>query len=127
VRDGGRVLRLERRRGSVATARHWARDLASGRGLDGDGVSTVELLTSELVANAIRHGSSPVITVRAIVRRAELVLAVTDGDDALPVVRTTGPEVPGGHGMRLVERLASRWGVRHEPGNGKTVWFAVPR
>ena len=124
--NGSVLLRIESRRGSVPKARHWVNDQTRTLGMSPGSVATVELLTSELVTNAVRHGSSEAITVRVESTRTTCTVAVTDAGDALPVVRSSGPHVPGGHGMRLVERLAARWGVRPERGGGKTVWFTVP-
>ncbi|MCU1431217.1 MAG: putative anti-sigma regulatory factor, serine/threonine protein kinase, partial [Actinotalea sp.] len=66
------------------------------------------------------------ISVRVSADRRQVTVSVTDTSTDLPVVRSTGPDVPGGHGMRLVDRLASRWGVDVHPTGGKTVWFSVP-
>ena len=119
-------LRIEARRGSIRDARHWTRARSTELGLPPSVVSVVELLTSELVANAVVHGSGEPIFVRVTNNRARVTILVTDTSADLPVVRTTGPEIPGGQGMRLVERLAERWGVDVDPAGGKTVWFTVP-
>ena len=43
------------------------------------------------------------------------------GPGALPVMREAG-DAGGGHGLRLVDALADRWGVEH----GSTiVWFEL--
>jgi anti-sigma regulatory factor (Ser/Thr protein kinase) len=88
-------------------------------------VPVVELLTSELVANAVLHGASSQVHVHAGLADGFFAVAVTDACDDLPVRRTTGPEVPGGHGIRLVERLAASSGVDTHEGGGTTVWFSV--
>jgi anti-sigma regulatory factor (Ser/Thr protein kinase) len=85
----------------------------------------IELLTSELVANAVVHGGGPTVTIAAGRDGDHFRVAVTDSSDELPVVRTSAPDVPGGHGMRLVDRLAESWGVDRGPDGGKTVWFRV--
>jgi anti-sigma regulatory factor (Ser/Thr protein kinase) len=87
----------------------------------------VELLTSELVSNAVIHGGGAAVVVRAVLDGDFFVVAVSDTGDALPVMRSTGPEVPGGQGMRLVDRLAAAWGVDPSDDGGKTVWFRVSR
>lgn len=117
--------RLPARRGAVRAARHWATARAAELGVRGDAIRVVELLTSELVANAILHAMAEEIEVSAVLRDGHFTVGVTDAGAGMPVVRTTGPEVPGGQGLRLVERLADRSGVdRHEPA-GKTVWFSI--
>lgn len=117
-------LRIDTRRASVHIARHWVKDHAHERGLSREIVEVAELLTSELVANAVLHGEGE-ICIDLHIDDVELTVAVTDDGDGLPIMRTTGPEVPGGHGVRIVERLATRWGVQPHDVGGKTVWFAV--
>ncbi|WP_199421768.1 ATP-binding protein [Actinotalea solisilvae] len=115
---------LDGRPSSIRTARQWAvkhaRDAEASPGV----VKVVELLTSELAANALAHGRAEPVLVRVGVIGDQYVVRVTDEGDTLPVVRDDGPRVPGGQGLRLVERLASDWGVDVHP-RGKTVWFAV--
>lgn len=120
------LLRIEARRGSIPKARHWVVDAIGRLDVSPGTVATIELLTSEVVTNAVRHGSGGTITVEVDARRGACRVSVTDTGHDLPVVRSTGPQVPGGHGMRLVERLAATWGVAPVRGGGKTVWFSVP-
>ncbi|MCU1431679.1 MAG: putative anti-sigma regulatory factor, serine/threonine protein kinase, partial [Actinotalea sp.] len=94
-------LRIEARRGSIRDARHWTRARSRELGLPPSVVSVIELLTSELVANAVLHGSGQPISVRVSADRRQVTVSVTDTSTDLPVVRSTGPDVPGGHGMRL--------------------------
>lgn len=118
-------LRLAAQRVSVARARHWVTDRARDESLGEHQVQVVELLTSELVANAVRHGpAGGGVTVRTACADHEFMVLVLDESPEPPVVRHTAPDVPGGQGMRLVDRLASAWGVVVRP-PGKTVWFQV--
>lgn len=118
-------LRLEARRTAVGAARHWVVGRARADGVPGPVVEVVELLTSELVANAVVHGPPDGrITVRASAGGGRFTVSVTDESTDTPVPRRTAPEVPGGHGLRLVERLADGWGIDLHSG-GKSVWFAV--
>ena len=96
-------LRLEPGRGSLPAARAWVVARAREQGLAPRTVQVVELLSSELMANAVIHAGGTQIVVRAGIADDCFAVAVTDGSDAWPVLRSTGPEVPGGHGMRLVE------------------------
>lgn len=118
-------LQIPARRGAVPAARHWVTDVAARAGLDEELVAVVNLLTSELVANAVLHGAGPHVDIRVDVADGVFRLAVSDTGEQMPVVRTTGPEVPGGQGMRLVDMLATSWGVDPDPGSGKTVWFTL--
>jgi anti-sigma regulatory factor (Ser/Thr protein kinase) len=120
-------LQMSAGRGAVPAARAWVRGQAADHGLSRAVAQVVELLTSELVANAVVHTAGPHVLVRAGMDGEFFVVEVTDGSDDLPVVRSTGPEVPGGQGMRLVDRLADSWGVDPGVDGGKTVWFRIPR
>ncbi|WP_432571715.1 ATP-binding protein [Kineococcus sp. SYSU DK005] len=127
---------LAPRLSSVPAARHWvaaAYARLTARGCCSPGVRTglLELLTTEVVANAVLHGAGEV-AVELSCEADALRVAVSDTGAGVPVVRRAGPSVVGGQGMALVDTLAARWGVRAgtgaEPdrGTGKTVWFELP-
>ncbi|MCX5269394.1 ATP-binding protein [Streptomyces sp. NBC_00199] len=108
---------------SIAAARHWARDCLEGFGgpLRRHAViQTAELLVSELMTNAIRHGAGPPL-IRLTWTSQLLRIAVSDDSNRWPCMRATRNTEPGGFGMQLLERLALRWGVTPEH-PGKTVW-----
>lgn len=86
---------------------------------------SVELLVSELVTNAVVHASSaPRVEVH--VSTASVRVAVHDDDATMPRPRTPDPAKPGGRGLHILDRLASRWGA--EPrADGKVVWFEIDR
>jgi anti-sigma regulatory factor (Ser/Thr protein kinase) len=109
---------------SVGAARRFVRDVLMSRQIDDGVVNTVELLTSEVVTNAIVHG------------RSGPQLVVEIGDDVVRVaVRDLSPQEPvrrlgrlddiSGRGVIIVEKLASAWGVELVRGGGKQVWFEV--
>ncbi|WP_371673797.1 ATP-binding protein [Streptomyces sp. NBC_00289] len=108
---------------SIAAARDWARACV----YDFDGplrqhrfMETAELLVSELVTNAIRHGTgSPVL--RLTWNGRTLRIAVSDLSARRPRPRTADSAEPGGFGVRIVEQLTQRWGVTPHHA-GKTVW-----
>lgn len=85
-----------------------------------------ELLVSELVSNAVRHGGGHV-QLRVLVNERDLTVSVYDDGDGEPVVsqRFLGPEVASGRGLQLVEKLADGWGVFPAEGGGKTVWILL--
>lgn len=98
---------------------------ALGDGFPRETAELAELLTSELVTNAIRHGSG---SVTLIVNCSEGVLAisVSDADPSMPFVQPDEPLALGGRGVRMVQRLAQDWGVSpRENGPGKVVWFRL--
>lgn len=113
------VLRVPAHPGSVRIAREALRSLT---GVVGDAViARAELVVSELVTNAIRHGSD---------RDDDVVLRLTvDGTGIIGAVSDHGPSfepprdwpelsTPGGFGLHIVAELATAWSVdRSEAGN----------
>ena len=96
-----------------------ARRLLATAGLDSEVEHTAMLLVSELVTNSLAHAPG----VKGIALRAELA-----PDYARIEVRDTGPgfdanQVSWGFGLRLLDKLAERWGV--EQGSVGIVWFEV--
>ncbi|MEW1660074.1 SpoIIE family protein phosphatase [Streptomyces sp. NPDC093707] len=106
---------------SVARARELARDQLTDWGLAAL-VDTTELLVSELVTNALRHGHGE-IRLRLLLDRT-LVCEVWDADLAQPRRRRARDTDEGGRGLQLVGLLSERWGSRRTP-RGKTVWFEL--
>jgi anti-sigma regulatory factor (Ser/Thr protein kinase) len=88
-----------------------------------DGAEVVELLTSELVTNAVLHARTS-ITLRVRRNGSAVRVEVVDTSPALPTARLYSEDAVTGRGLQLVESLARAWGV--EPGQGtKTLWFEV--
>jgi len=106
---------------SVAKAREAACGWLLERGLD-ELVDTSELLVSELVTNALRHGRGE-IRLR-LLRDRTMVCEVWDDGYAQPRQRRAQETDEGGRGLQLVSLLAERWGSRRTP-NGKIVWFEL--
>jgi anti-sigma regulatory factor (Ser/Thr protein kinase) len=109
---------------SVGAARRFVRDVLMSRQVAMAVVETVELLTSELVTNAILHGrSGPHLAVEIggdVIR-----VAVDDISPDLPVRRRGRLDDVSGRGVMIVEELASAWGVERDGNGGKRVWFEV--
>jgi anti-sigma regulatory factor (Ser/Thr protein kinase) len=87
------------------------------------------LLTSEIVTNAIQHTKSGVdggtVTIVVIgVSRGVLVEIIDDGSAGTPVVKGDLYAAEG-HGLFLVQNLASQWGYLRDSA-GTTVWFHLP-
>ncbi len=97
---------------------------AAGVGL-GEGVAfTTELITSELVTNAIRYGADPVV-LQLIRDTSSLICEVSDGSSTAPHLRRARTYDEGGRGLLLVASLTQRWGTRYGD-SGKTIWAEQP-
>lgn len=90
---------------------------------DPDAIDVVELLTSELVTNAVEHAGSPA-RVAAAVLGARIRVSVSDDDPTPLQVATPAAGAEGGRGLALVEALSLSWGIDVTP-SGKTVWFEI--
>lgn len=89
---------------------------------------TAELLTSELVTNALQHtAGGAVLTATLSEGCPRLRVEVHDSLARRPRFRTTetgGDYATSGRGLMLVQALADAWGVRAGDG-GKVVWFEL--
>ncbi|MFJ4948478.1 ATP-binding protein [Streptomyces sp. NPDC088760] len=107
---------------AVSQAREWTARQLTLWGLD-DLLFTTELIVSELVTNAIRHGRPPAEL--RLIRHNVLICEVTDSSSTHPRLRRARITDEGGRGLFLVARLAERWGCRHGQ-NHKTIWYEQP-
>lgn len=115
------TLRLALPPGAQASGR--ARAALTSAGLAEELEHPVTLLASELVANSVKHagsGKHQRIVLLAELRPDFVRVEVYDGGQGFdPELRYTS----GGFGLRLVDKLASRWGTNFE--HGCMVWFEV--
>ena len=81
------------------------------------------LLTSELIANAIRHAPPP-LCLEVTVDTTKIRIDVHDSHPVAPALTRPDFNSSGGRGVWLVDTIASRWGYRPEP-PGKVVWFEM--
>lgn len=114
---------------SDLTAARLAREhvVDSCRGMSTEKVDVARLLVSELVANAVLHGSGIVLLVVARDGEGGVRVYVDDENPDPPVVVEPRSLMEHGAGMRLVATLADNWGVvpRGDGQPGKRVWFAL--
>ena len=111
---------------SVAAARGHVRDLLGDDG-DADFLQRVELVVSELVTNAVRHGPGDQPITLRLELTPELGVAgeVEDqGDGVVEIRQQDLGTVVGGLGLPIVDQLTSDWGVY--PGSTH-VWFRIDR
>ncbi|MCX4647611.1 SpoIIE family protein phosphatase [Streptomyces sp. NBC_01446] len=109
---------LPNERAAVRTARHLAARQLSEWGM-GHLMTTVELIVSELVTNAIRHGRGP-IRLR-LIQHQVLTCEVSDTSTSHPRPQHPRTLDENGRGLFLIARLSRRWGSRCA-GDGKIVW-----
>jgi anti-sigma regulatory factor (Ser/Thr protein kinase) len=108
---------------SVARARAFVLDVTQRGRFTGD-LGAVQLLTSELVSNAILHVGAPF----------EMVVDSSGGSVRVDVIDARGEDVPrlqdpdphdiGGRGLKMVDQVATNWGVLEGPEDRRTVWFS---
>jgi anti-sigma regulatory factor (Ser/Thr protein kinase) len=117
---------------AVTSARLHARRVICEWGLAAIG-GDAELIVSELVTNAITHGTrwsgtadAPPIRLRLTRRSRGVYIEVWDACDEMPQVRCDplGEEI-GGRGLILVAAIAIRWGAYRAKGGGKCVFAVV--
>lgn len=109
---------------SVPVGRRFTRHvLHSWRLSDLAEAGDAELMTSELLGNAVRHGEDD-ITVLLGYDGTRVRVAVGDGSRLLPQSRQAGPEDVSGRGLVIVEALAAEFGVSPTVG-GKRVWAEI--
>ncbi|MEV7284045.1 ATP-binding protein [Streptomyces sp. NPDC093252] len=85
-------------------------------------IDPAEVLTTELITNALRHGTGPEIRFRMRVRDDRLVIAVRDGSPTAPTLRHASPDDEHGRGLFLVAALADDWGVSPD---STTTWCVL--
>ena len=92
-------------------------------------VCDVALVISELFSNALRHAAPlPGAQIRVTWRidAVSVRVAVSDGGGpTAPELGEPAQGATGGRGLRIVEKLSSRWGTSTSE-DGTTVWAEVP-
>jgi anti-sigma regulatory factor (Ser/Thr protein kinase) len=111
-----------RRAEEVPAARRFIRDALAGDPACCD----AELLTCELVTNAVVHAADAAQVTVAVMRLGAAVHidVIDDGCTGLPHWRETNGHDEDGRGFQLVNALAERWGFVRER-SGTCVWFEI--
>lgn len=91
-------------------------------------IRETELLVTELVTNAVRHGglsADDMIDLHLALREGSMRVEVAEGGPGFDpsVALAPDPEAIGGWGLLLVSRMASRWGVTR--GSPNVAWFEI--
>ncbi|MFJ1752440.1 ATP-binding protein [Kitasatospora sp. NPDC088134] len=122
--DAGEEVRLPSRPESAGVARRLVRSVLETWKLH-QLLEAVELLTGELVANAVRHAGGRMIGLKVVRRPGWLRVEVRDSSRAMPCLIVAPESVcTNGHGLKLVDSIAERWGADLLP-RGKGVWFEI--
>ena len=115
---------------SVPVARRHVRAALGFHGL-GEYADDAEIITSELVTNAVQHACDDGTTTIGVALThagspAAVTVIVSDSSPDGPVMRETPPGSEQGRGLQIVEALSARWGWHREDG-GKAVFAVLAR
>jgi anti-sigma regulatory factor (Ser/Thr protein kinase) len=114
---------LCRRKTAAAEARRLLEDRFAAD-LHPEELETTKLLASELVNNAVMHGSGKITFAADFDKSRIRVDVVDEGSGFVHQVREVGFDELSGRGLQIVEAVSSRWGLFE----GTThVWFEVDR
>ena len=111
---------------SVPWARGRVRVVLRSWRLSVDAIETAELLLTELVTNAIKHGGrqSPALSAAGEAQRVglvvrylagELIIEVSDSNPMPPVLAEPDEDSECWHGMNLVNALSRKWVITRCP------------
>jgi anti-sigma regulatory factor (Ser/Thr protein kinase) len=108
---------------TITTLRYWSLD---------ELISDTLLVVSELVANAIRHGTTPAqiqaggrpVGLSWRCQDSSLICTVTDRSPRPPVLAPAALDAESGRGLQVVHALATTWGWTMLGGQEKAVWAA---
>jgi anti-sigma regulatory factor (Ser/Thr protein kinase) len=116
------TVRLPRDPAAAAAARRVVRT-RFGQFLTGDTLDDVLLVISELVSNAVLHGTGDIeLRVTYDGRRISGDVADQGAGFARPTHRRAPGQI-GGNGLHIVDRVASCWGIHDHAAH---VWFEIP-
>ena len=115
---------------SVPMARRQVRAALSMHGL-GEYADDAEIITSELVTNAVQHacdnGAKTIgVTLTHAGTPAAVTVVVSDSSPRGLIKRETSAGSERGRGLQIVEALSAHWGWRQEDG-GKAVFAVLAR
>ena len=107
-------------------ARRFVASVLGDWGIAEETVESSQLLTSELVSNAVLHGSGAIELVVTEVDANEGVIRVQvcNGGDGVPTMRRANRDELSGRGLRLIDEMAQGWGSEHVDGQ-TLVWFEL--
>jgi anti-sigma regulatory factor (Ser/Thr protein kinase) len=112
---------------SVQMARFYVRAALSYHDL-GDYAENAEMVTSEIMTNAVEHAGAQTIGLEltSLEGSAAVAIVVTDSSPLPPVKRDPAGDSECGRGLHIVAALSARWGWRPQ-GTGKAVFAILTR
>jgi anti-sigma regulatory factor (Ser/Thr protein kinase) len=120
-------LSLDRDPQAPSLARAAVAGFSAQSELDPLSESTLTLLVSELVSNAVMHSQAPpgsgIVLSARLLDRGAVRVEVVDQGHGFDVPPRKPAQENGGYGLFLVEKQASRWGVDRV--GGTRVWFEL--
>jgi len=122
------VFELTANRTSAAEARRRTLAWLLRHSIEPEAAEAAVLIISELVANAVVHSGSSVISCTLRLGGGLLHIEVTDqgAGQGEPAVREPSADDVSGRGLLLVSALSKGWGVSPALPSGLTVWAIVP-
>ncbi|HEY4895523.1 MAG TPA: ATP-binding protein [Solirubrobacteraceae bacterium] len=125
--DSALRIRLPRDSHAPSMARAAVAGFSERSSLGPGGCSTLALLVSELVSNAVLHSDAPPASdIRLCARLlddARVRVEVVDDGSGFTVEPRDPSRIDGGYGLFLLDRQATQWGVDRE--GGTRVWFEI--
>ena len=106
-----------------AFVRKWLRDMLNGSGVTSEVLSDTLQVVDELVTNSIVHAATPIVVTLEYSRNA-CRCAVRDRCATGPLPRLVERADGTGRGLRLVNAIATEWGVERSTA-GTTVWAEI--
>ncbi|MFL6140192.1 MAG: ATP-binding protein [Frankiaceae bacterium] len=119
ARSTGSTTELPCSADSAAEARRHVRQVCGAVAAD-ELCLAVQLVATELVANAVRHAHTGV-RLSVLPTPQGVLVEVADDSPRMPERRDPGLFDESGRGLWLVDAVAARWGVERES-PGKRVW-----
>lgn len=91
---------------------------------DAQSLDNVELVTSELITNAVQHAGGGAVVVSVRLNGAALLIEVSDSSTELPSACLADMDDEGGRGLFLVAALSVDHGSERTP-TGKRCWAEI--
>ena len=116
------TLRLEHGIEAPGHARRWIIQRCQDWQCPADLADAAALLVTELVTNVFLHARTDCL-IHATFDHSTLQVTVTDADKNELFIHPTSVNAEDGRGLAILEAVADTWGIQHQDGSGKSVWF----